>query len=183
AIAVARGYAYLERAAVAIDGQRHLDPGLAQRPDLAEEAREIAEFGAGHRQHHVAGAQIGLARRSAVGHPRHHDLVVDLGGVEAKPWPRWMVRPAHGQKIFEDRLEDVDRHDHVERLRRLALAHLLDLQRADAEQLARPPDHRRAAPEWMRRRREERLVEDVFPIAGEFLLGGNARHDRMLAPA
>ena len=48
---------------------------------------------------------------------------------------------------------------------------LLELQRADAEQVAVRPDQRGAAPVGMRRRGEDRLVEHVFPIAGEFLPG------------
>ena len=35
-----------------------------------------------------------------------------------------------------------------------------------------------AAPEGMRRRGEDRLVEDVFPVAGEFLLAHDDRRDR-----
>ena len=59
----------------------------------------------------------------------------------------------------------------------------LQLQRADAEKIAGGPDQRRAAPEGMGRGREDRLVEDVFPIAREFLLGHDARRDRALATA
>jgi hypothetical protein len=33
----------------------------------------------------------------------------------------------------------------------------------------------------MRRGSEDRFIEHVFPIAGEFLLGGDARHHRMFA--
>ena len=44
-------------------------------------------------------------------------------------------------------------------------------------------DQRGAAPVRMRRRGEDRLVEHVFPIAGEFLLADDARRDRALASA
>src|SRR5260221_14068878 len=93
-IAVAWGPAHLEGAAVAIDGQRHLYPGLAQRPYLAKEAGKIVDLLAGDRQHDIAGAQIGAPGRTAAGDPRDDDLVVDLGGVEAEPRTRRMVRPA-----------------------------------------------------------------------------------------
>src|SRR5262245_58162769 len=96
AIAVARGHAHLEGAAVAIDGQRHFDAGLAQRPYLAKEAGEIADLLAGDPQHHVAGAQIGAPGRATTGHPRDHDLVVNLGCVETEPRTRRVVRPAEG---------------------------------------------------------------------------------------
>ena len=46
-----------------------------------------------------------------------------------------------------------------------------DDQRADADQLALAVDQRGAAPGRMRRRSEDRLVEHVFPIAGEFAFG------------
>ena len=35
----------------------------------------------------------------------------------------------------------------------------------------------------MRGRREDRLVEHIFPIAGEFLAGSDARRHRMMPPA
>ena len=44
-------------------------------------------------------------------------------------------------------------------------------------------DHRRAAPVRMGRRREDRLVEHVFPITGELLFGDDAGCNGMLAPA
>ena len=50
-------------------------------------------------------------------------------------------------------------------------------------QVAGRADHRGAAPVRMRRRGEDRLVEDVFPVAGEFLLADDARRDRALPPA
>src|SRR6476659_10907394 len=58
-VAVAGGHARLEGATVAVDGQRHLDPGLAQRPHLAEKAGQVADLGVGHRQYDVASAQVG----------------------------------------------------------------------------------------------------------------------------
>src|SRR6476620_9813350 len=65
AVAVAGGHARLERAAVAVDGQRYLDPRLAQRPHLAEKTGKVADLGVVHRQHDVAGAQVGAPRRPA----------------------------------------------------------------------------------------------------------------------
>ena len=50
-------------------------------------------------------------------------------------------------------------------------------------QLAVRPDQPGAAPERMRGRGEDRLVEMIFPIAGEFLLGDDARAHRLLAAA
>ena len=53
------------------------------------------------------------------------------------------------------------------------------MQRADADQRAVGADQRRAAPKRMRGRREHRLVEVIFPVAGEFLLGDDARPHRL----
>src|SRR5215831_11804572 len=64
-----------------------------------------------------------------------------------------------------------------------ALALAFELERANAEQIAGRTDQRRAAPVGMRRRREDRLVEDVFPVAGELVAIGDARRHRALATA
>ena len=50
---------------------------------------------------------------------------------------------------------------------------MLQLERADPEQVAPRTDQGRAAPIRMGGRREKRLVEEVFPVSGEFL----PRHD------
>ena len=54
---------------------------------------------------------------------------------------------------------------------------LLDMERADANQPAVAVDRAGAAPERMGGRREERLVEEIFPIAGELLLADDHRAD------
>ena len=121
--------------------------------------------------------------RPAIGEADDDEPVFHFGGVEAEPRPRRRVAPAEFHQIVEDRLEQIDRHDHVEILRLPLLDRLLQLQRADADEIAGRPDQRRAAPVRMRRRGEDRLVEHVFPVAGEFLLGDDARGDRALPPA
>ena len=84
--------------------------------------------------------------------------------------------------VVEDRLEQVDRHDHVA-LERAGVDLLLDQERADAGKLAVGADQRRAAPLRMRGRGEDRLVEHVFPVAGELALGEHRRLERMRAAA
>ena len=79
-------------------------------------------------------------------------------------------------------MEQIDRHHHVEMLV-LALARALDLQRADADQFALRRRSAGAAPVGMRRIGEDRLVEHVFPIAGELLLRGDAPGNRTRAAA
>src|SRR5256885_1238300 len=100
-----------------------------------------------------------------------------------EPTSRRVVRPAELKQFVKNRFEIVDRNDHVETLVRSLLARALELQRADAEEIAGRAEQRGAAPVRMRGRGEDRLVEHVFPVAGEFLLADDARRDRALAPA
>ena len=60
---------------------------------------------------------------------------------------------------------------------------MLDVQRADTDQPAIGGDQCRTAPKRMRRCRKDRPVEDIFPIAGEFLARHNPRRDRVATPA
>ena len=60
---------------------------------------------------------------------------------------------------------------------------MLELQRADADEVAGRSDHRGAAPMRMGRGGEDRLVEDILPVAGEFLLRDDPGRDRAGAPA
>src|ERR1700722_16319328 len=65
----------------------------------------------------------------------------------------------------------------------LALAFALELQRADADQFTAARDQPGAAPIGMRGIGEERLVEQILPMAGEFLPGGDVAGDRARASA
>ena len=76
-----------------------------------------------------------------------------------------------GDQVAEDRRQPLDRHEHVAGLAAAVAAGVADDQRSDAEELALARDQRGAAPGRMRRRREDRLVEQVFPAAGELALG------------
>ena len=65
----------------------------------------------------------------------------------------------------------------------LALALAFELQRADADQLAAVRDQSGAAPIGMRGMGEDRLVQQILPVAGEFLFGGDLACDRAGAAA
>src|SRR4029077_6903370 len=143
-VALARLYAQLHRVAVAEDCERHFDAGLALRPDAAKEAGEIAHFAAGDGKHDVPGAQVGALGRSAVGEADDDEPVLHLGREQAEPGlprggeqaeqgPRRRVAPAELREVVENRLQQVDRHDHVDVLRLPLLDGMLQLQRADAE--------------------------------------------------
>src|SRR5262245_14577447 len=102
AVAVARCNAQLEGAAVAIDQERHLDAGLAERPDVAEQARKLPHFRPGDGEHDVSGAQLGALRRPAGGDPDDDDPVLDLAGVEPEPRPRRAIAPPIGEEVVEN---------------------------------------------------------------------------------
>ena len=87
------------------------------------------------------------------------------------------------EEVGEDRLQPVDRHEHVAGDRLIAVHHVGEGERADAEQPAFGREQRRAAPFMVRRRGEDRAVEKVFPIAGERPPGGDDRRLRRLDAA
>src|SRR6185295_515992 len=113
AAAVDRLHADVEGASLAVDGQRHGDPCFAQGPYAAEQAGKVGYAGPGYGQHDVAGAQIGFLRRPSAGEPQDGDAVADLGGIEPEPGPWGPVRPADSDEIIEDRLQQIDGHDHI----------------------------------------------------------------------
>src|SRR3984893_11937995 len=128
-VAVRRCHLLLVRAPVAIVFDRNLDSGLAEGPDAAEHAGEAAYVFASDAQYHIAGAQPGTLGRTAISEADHHDAVVDFGSIEAEPRAGRTIGPAVPQQVVEDRLEEIDRHDHVEMARYAAFAPLLQLQR------------------------------------------------------
>src|SRR4051794_21863109 len=58
---------------------------------------------------------------------------------------------------------------------------VLELNRADAEQLAGRADQGCPAPEWMARSREYRFVQEVLPTASNSWLGNDAGCYRVVA--
>src|ERR1700682_4386377 len=115
--ALAGFHRHVEGVAVAMDGERHADTGGAERPDLAVEIREIAHLVAAHGENDVAGLQFRAARGAPLGETRHHDALVDLGGVDPEPRPRRAVEAAELHEVVQHRLQNVDRHHPVDRLR------------------------------------------------------------------
>src|SRR6202521_3183177 len=130
-----RGDLVVQGPAVAFDLDRDFDARLAERPDAPEHAGETADFRAADGQHDIAGVQAGALRRAAIREADDHDAIFDLRRVKPEPGSRRPVGPPVAQEVIEDRLEEIDRHDHVEMARRAFFAPLLELERADAEQL------------------------------------------------
>ena len=75
-----------------------------------------------------------------------HDAVGGVGREQAEPGAGRAIDPAVAQQVVQDRRQEVDRHDHVAD-QALALAgHLLDQERADADQVAARADAGGTAP-------------------------------------
>ncbi len=91
------------------------------------------------------------------------------------------MRPQLAQ-VVEHRLQEIGRYDHVDMFV-LAAALALKLKRSDADQLAPLRDQSGATPVGMRGVSEQRLIQQIFPIAGKLLLGGDLARDRPGAPA
>src|SRR5215471_15375461 len=94
----------LERIAVAIQPDGNFHSGLAERPNAPEHSGETANLPAANGPHHVAGAQSGALRRTAIRKPDHNDAVLDLGRIEPEPRAGRSIGPAIPQQVVEDRL-------------------------------------------------------------------------------
>ena len=70
-------------------------------------------------------------------------------------------------EVGQNRLQDIDGHEHVTWQLRLGVVRFTDDQRTDADQLAVAIDQCRAAPVHRRRARVDRVIELIFPAAGE----------------
>src|SRR2546423_410734 len=97
--AVARAHAQLQGLAIAVDQQRHLHPGLAQRPYASEQTGQIAHGGAGDAEHDVARPEVCALRRTAAGETQDGNVAADLGGVDAEPGARRAVGAADAQQV------------------------------------------------------------------------------------
>src|SRR6266851_6738807 len=158
---VGRGQHHVEGDALVVDRQRHVDTGRAERPELSIKLRLAGDLLALDGQDDIAGLELGARRRPLCGDADHHQLVLDLGREHPEPGPRRLVDTTEFAQIVDHRLEQIDRHDHVD-VFGLALALALELQRTDADQFAAVRDRRGAAPIGMRRIGEDRLVQQIL---------------------
>src|ERR1700716_849358 len=142
---VGRGQHHVEGDALVVDRERHVDTRGSERPELSIKLRLAGDLLALDGQDDIAGLKFGARRRPLCRDPDHHHLVLDFGREHPEPGPRRLVDATEFAQIVEHRLEQIDRHDHVDVLG-LAPALALELQRADAEQFAAVRDQRGAAP-------------------------------------
>src|SRR3954468_20392026 len=168
-VAVAGVHGEVDQRRFAQDLEGNEGAGGTEAPDAPPEVGEPEGPCAGHLDHDVAH----LHARAFRGRPRcdsgDHELRARLRRVHAEPRPRLAPGTAELQHVVEDRLEVVDRYQHVS-LQHAAVDLFLDEQRSDGEKLSVGAEERGAAPLRMRRRRVDRLVEHVLPVAGELTL-------------
>ena len=176
-----RAHAQPDAAAVTNHFDRDFDAGGTASPHSAIQIRQRAHRGFTDGGDDVAAAKPRGRRRAAVGDPGDDDPTVALRGIDADPRPRRLVDAAPGAQLLDQRRQQVDRHDHVDVARHVLSAGAFDVQRADADEPAIAGEETGAAPERMRGGGENGLVEEIFPIAGEFVLGDDPRFDE-LAP-
>ena len=137
----------VEHVAFPIEGERHLDAGLAERPEAAVEGgKRGTGTPATARTTSPAASPARLAGPSPARPTSTTRSSAILHRIESEPGSRRGVDPSEGEKIVEDRLQMVDRHDHVERHDATARALVLKLERADAEEVAARPDQGRCRP-------------------------------------
>ena len=103
-------------------------------------------------------------RWTVVGNAGDDHTIVDFCRKHSEPRARRLVCFSEAHQVFHDRLQDINRHDHVDVNRLLAIRRLLDVERSDPPQRAVASDQGRSAPERMRRCSEDRVVEHVLPI-------------------
>src|SRR5919197_165866 len=108
--------------------------------------------------------------RAARRHAAHEQPPTQLLGGKTEPGPARAGRAPGRNKVGEDRRQAVDRDKHVAGRLVAAASRVADNERADADELAFAIDQRCPAPGRMGWRREQRLVEQVFPAACEFAL-------------
>ena len=119
---------------------------------------------------------------TAGGESVDHQAALPIGGVHAEPGSWRLGRSSGTHEILENGLEQIDGHEHVA-VDGIVAEALLQQQRAYADEPAVLVEKRRAAPLGVRRRGEQRRVEQVFPESGEFPLGENRGLQRVRAPA
>ena len=121
-------------------------------------------------------------RRTVLGQAADDDLAAGFRCIHSQPGARRAVRAAQLRHVFHNRIEQIDRHDHVA-LRLLVIDVLFHEQRADAEQAAVVSHYRRPAPLRMRGRSEQGFVEHILPVAGELAFVDDFRFQCMRTSA
>ena len=91
------------------------------------------------REHDVAFAQACAMRRPPAGASQEDDGVMSFRGIDPKPGPRRPSRQSTLAEIVQDRRQQIDRHDHIERHDLGTVDLLGHLQTSDPDQIALRP--------------------------------------------
>src|SRR5579875_2137422 len=181
-VAVRRADADLEGVAFPCQGEGNIRPRGPKGPNPAKETGQALDRLAGHLDDAVAGLDLRARSGAAAREIGDDQAFLRFHRVHTEPGPRRQIGAAIFEELVEDRLEEIDGNDHVALTIGLALP-FLNEKRADPEELAVHADQCRTAPTGMGRRREDRLVQQVFPISREFPLRDDLSLDRMPAAA
>src|SRR5436309_11111756 len=181
-LSVGRGHANSGYRALAHQGHRDFDPCGAGAPDFPEQVGEPADPSARDLHHDVAHLYSGAFRGPAAREPRNHDMSFDFGRIEAQPGPGGPPCSAELHQVLENRLEQVDRYDHVA-LHGAAAQFFLNHERAYPEEPPACADQRCAAPMGMRWGGEERFIQYILPVAGKLPPRDELGLERVLAAA
>src|SRR4051812_22668299 len=146
AVAVRGGDAHLEHATGAVDCEGNLNTRLAQRPDTPEEACQRPNGPARDSEHDVARFNTGLFGGSLRGQTNDDNLVLGFTRIEPEPGSRRPIGPPKPRHVIKDRGEQINGNNHVKRQGPTPRGGVLELERADAQQLATRADQGRAAP-------------------------------------
>ena len=158
-----------------------LTPAEPERPELLVEVRQRRGDLAADADHDVAALDACLLRGALRRDAAHHQAPAISSALTPSHGLPGPDDAAVGEQIAEDRHQEVDRHEHVAGAVALLPVGVADDQRADADQLALAVDQRGAAPRRMRRRGEDRPVDQIFPAARR-TRGGSRREPAATMP-
>jgi len=108
-----------------------------------------------------------LSARGTRKHAGHQHIAFKLFGIQPEPWPYVAAAAPRFHQIGQYILEQIDRHKHIAGKDHAGVQRVTDPQRSDADQPALAVEQRRTAVFITRRRGEQRIVDHVFPPAGE----------------
>src|SRR6516225_7824366 len=176
--AVGGGDSQPDRPAVAYHLQQDLGAGPPARPDLAVEVGQTLHTFVTHRGDDIPRLHARRGGWALIREIGDNHLAASLRGVDAEPGARRLVHPAMGQHFLQHRRQEIDGHHHVD-VALPALDHLAQMERADAEKLAVPADEAGASPMGVGGGGEDRLLQEIFPVARELFLADDLGAERL----
>src|SRR5947208_5453279 len=113
--AIDRAHAYFLNVVALKDSQRDFGARRAAAPDIAIELGLRVDRVAAHRQDDVASLDTGPLCGAVGRHACHEQTSLNLVGGHAEPGSRGTRAMPGSDEIAHDRLDEIDRHEHVAR--------------------------------------------------------------------